>query len=376
VDPSVLTPDDPRRIVSYALQNQMMDPTKIGYSFSIQQEIVPQMVVTAAYVGSHSYHQLNGNNGNNALPSEIRDGRKFFAPGLPRRNPNIGQLQFFITPNGSSTYHSLQLSLNRRFSNGLQLQASYTYSKYIADADGVLGRTIDTGGTVPQDPDDFGAERSLATPDIRNYFSFNYSYELPFARNLTGVAGKVLSGWQINGIVSLADGTPNNILTGFSRSRNGATGSQVTDRPDLLPDYVGKNLTEGVSAGCLGFPAGPVGTPDRYFDPCAFGLPEAGFYGNLGRNTIIAPGLANFDFALMKNISLTETKQLSFRVETFNLFNRANFDRPGPPTGGIRVLQAPRPGEDPLGRRIAGSSAIRGTLTDSRQIQLGLKLTF
>jgi hypothetical protein len=250
------------------------------------------------------------------------------------------------------------------------LQGSYTYSKYLDNADGVFGRYIDVGGTVPQDPDDWSADKGLSSVDIRNNFSLNYTWDLPFARNLSGAAGKVLSGWQFNGIISLANGTPNSILTGFNRSRDLASGNQVVDRPDLLPDFVGKNLTEGVSAGCQGVPAGAqLGTPDRYFDTCAFALPEAGFYGNLGRNTLIGPGLANFDFAVVKNTSLTETKSLQFRAEFFNLFNRANFSRPGPPTSSIRTFSA-------SGARVASASVIQKTLTTSRQIQFGLKLTF
>ena len=127
---------------------------------------------------------------------------------------------------------------------------------------------------------------------------------------------------------------------------------------------------KGVSKGCPGVAAGtPLGTPDLYFDPCAFALPEAGFYGNLGRNTVIGPGLANFDFAVVKNTALTETKSLQFRAEAFNVFNRANFNRPGPLTESIRLFDA-------SGARVVSNATIRSTLTDSRQIQLGLKFNF
>src|SRR5256885_5712579 len=150
----------------------------------------------------------------------------------PRRNPNLGQLQFWVTPEGSSQYHSLQVGLNRRFGAGLQLQGSYTYAKNTTNADGVFGRYLDISGTVPQDPDDWRADWGLAGIDIRNYFSFNYTYDLPFARNMAGATGKVLAGWQINGILTLASGTPITIYTGFNRSRNGASGTQITDRSE------------------------------------------------------------------------------------------------------------------------------------------------
>src|SRR5439155_1322833 len=176
-------------------------------------------------------------------------------------------------------------------SYGLQYPTSSTYAKNTSNADGVFGRYLDISGTVPQDPDDWRADWGPAGIDIRNYFSFNYTYDLPFARNMTGAAGKVLAGWQINGILTLTSGTPVTIYTGFNRSRNGASGTQITDRPDLLPGF-NNNPVNGVSKGCPGVaPGTKLGTPDMYFDPCAFALPEPGTYGNLGRNTVIGPGL-------------------------------------------------------------------------------------
>ena len=369
LDSSLLAAPPLTQIVSYGLQYEMKDPTKIGYTLSIQQQIASDTAITVAYAGAHSYHQLNGNNGNDALPTEIRNGRKYFAPNSPLRNPNIGQLQFWVTPEGASQYHSLQLGLNRRFRGGFQLQGSYTYGKSTNNADGVFGRYLDQGITVPQDPDDWRTDWGLSGIDIRNYFSLNYTYDLPFARNMPGAAGKLLSGWQLNGILTLADGTPVAINSGFNRSRNGASGGQIGDRPDLLPGF-SKNPVKGVSKGCPGVAAGnKLGTPDLYFDPCAFGLPEAGFYGNLGRNTVIGPGLANFDFSLVKNISFKETKSVQFRAEAFNLFNRANFNRPGALQEGVRLFNA-------SAARVASSATIRSTLTEARQIQFGLKFTF
>lgn len=357
---------DPTAIASYALDFKMKDPTKLSYSFNIQREIASHTVLTAAYVGSRSYHLVASNNGNNALPQILPDGRKFFASGLRRRNPNIGQLQFLITPNGNSSYQSFQLSLNRRFSQGLQFQVSYTLSKNVNDADGVLSRTIDLAqGSVPQDPDDRRADRGLATFDLRNLFTLNYTYDLPFARNLPGATGRLLSGWQVNGITTLSAGTPFTAWISFNRSRNLATGSQITDRPNLRPGF-SNNPVRGVSNGCPGIPAGtPLGGPERYFDPCAFELQEAGFYGNLGRNTLIAPGLVNFDFSLVKNTPLSEDKNIQVRVELFNIFNRANFSRPSV----TRLFNQ-------AGGRIGSTGIIDGTLTTSRQVQLALKLVF
>ena len=249
------------------------------------------------------------------------------------------------------------------------MQVSYTFSKNINDADGFLSRAIDLDqGSVPQDPDSRRADRSLASFDIRNILSLNYTYDLPFARNLRGIRGKALSGWQINGITSLTAGTPFTAWTGFSRSRDLASGSQITDRPDLLPGF-SNNPMEGKSKGCAAdrpVPAGSrLGTPDRYFDVCAFALPDPGYFGNVARNTLIGPGLVGFDFALMKNTAFAEGKNLQFRAEFFNLLNRANFNRPSV----TRTFNA-------NGTRIGSAGIISGTLTPARQIQFGLKITF
>src|SRR2546429_1545777 len=92
--------------------------------------------------------------------------------------------------------------------------------------------------------------------------------------------------------------------------------------------------TSGVTAGCTfgktTIPAGiPLGTPDRYYDPCAFSLPAAGTYGNLGRNTLTGPGLSNVDVSLDKVFKPTERMNVQFRAEVFNIFNRTNFYAPG-----------------------------------------------
>ena len=108
-----------------------------------------------------------------------------------------------------------------------------------------------------------------------------------------------------------------------------------------------------------------LGTPNLYYDPCAFELPPAGFYGNVGRSTIIGPGFANVDFSVTKIFSITENTRIDFRAEFFNLFNRANFDLPD-------AAMFDEDTETPL----STAGQIRSTATTSRQIQFGLKFTF
>lgn len=113
-----------------------------------------------------------------------------------------------------------------------------------------------------------------------------------------------------------------------------------------------------------------LGTPDLYFDPCAFVLPAPGFFGIAGRNTLIGPGYENFDFSLNKSTPLgfKEGSRLEFRAEFFNLFNRANFALPA--GNALQVL-------NPANRQyVAGAGRINKTVTPSRQMQFGLKIIF
>jgi hypothetical protein len=178
----------------------------------------------------------------------------------------------------------------------------------------------------------------------------NATYYLPLGKGSGGWMRAWLGGWQVNGIVTLASGSPFSTLLGFDRARSLPQSGGGGQRPDLAP----------------GRSSNPVlGSPDRYFDPLAFLLQEPGFFGNLGRNTIIGPGTAGVDFSLIKELPLSMEQKLQVRVEAFNVMNRANFAVPQERTvfasGGVRVGSAGR---------------IRQTTTSARQIQLGLKFFF
>jgi hypothetical protein len=254
------------------------------------------------------------------------------------------------------------MNLVRRISNGLQYQLAYTWSRFIEISSGtwVFARNATTGA---RDPDDPAADRGLASNDIRHLFSSNVTYDIPFGNNLSGLPKTLVGGWQINTVLRLNTGLPFTVTNGFSRSRNGEPTGQA-DRPDLLPG-ASNNPTAGTSAGCAGVPSGsPVGTADLYFDPCVFALQEAGTYGNLGKGTVIGPGLVNVDLSLSKTFAFNERANLQFRTEIFNLFNRPNFG------------EFTHTGFTGTGARNGSAGRILDTITTSRQIQFGLRLSF
>lgn len=138
------------------------------------------------------------------------------------------------------------------------------------------------------------------------------------------------------------------MVVGFDRARARFQAGTSPQRPDL-------------AAGASSNPI--LGGPDRYFDPAAFTLPEAGYFGNLGRNTLIGPGLATTDVSLNKRIQIGALG-LQTRLEVFNVFNRANFAIPSQRT--VFTTSGP----------VGSAGLVTSTTTSARQMQLGVRLSF
>ncbi|OFV99113.1 MAG: hypothetical protein A3H28_15185 [Acidobacteria bacterium RIFCSPLOWO2_02_FULL_61_28] len=345
-------------------------PTSIHWNLEIARELTPTIAVQVGYVGRHNYHMEQAPHANRAVgawlggATLLPDGRKFFAPGLPLMNPNFGDF-YWLSTQAWSNYNGFQLGLQKRLSHGLQLQAGYTWSKNLSSVDQHIGGEVSGNPVGPMELDDLRRDYSLSNFHQTHVFNINGKYRMPWDRYLTsGVARAILGGWELNSIWRATSGLPQTIPAGFNVSRN--RDPVASDRPDLTSGF-SSSPAEGVTAGCPGVPAGQtLGTPDLYFDPCAFSLPLAGTYGNLARNTLIGPGVFNVDLGLVKNTALPgrEGMNLEFRAEFFNLFNRANFMQPN------TALFTP------TGSRRSTAGLITATSTENRQIQFGMKLTF
>jgi hypothetical protein len=182
-------------------------------------------------------------------------------------------------------------------------------------------------------------------------------YSLPFGRgaqfasHLGHWGNAVVRGWSLSGILTVQSGFPFTPQLSYNPSNNGDTRNPV--RPFLNPNF-----------------SGPVvsGHPSQWFNPAAFIAPPSasGFYGNVGRDTYIGPGLATWDFSVLKDLPLRESLGLQFRAEVFNLLDRANFNTPN-----LIVFTPPTAtSNSPSGT----AGAITSTSTTSRQVQFGLKL--
>jgi hypothetical protein len=263
--------------------------------------------------------------------------------------------------NGNSEYNSGAISLRRRSSSGFVGQISYTFSKSMDANSGVSeSDSVRTPQDV-MDPFDIHRDWSRSDFDVTHAVVADFSYPVPF-RAGSKALGAVANGWTLDGIVTFQIGMPFTIRSGANVSRDRAM--YVADRPNLNPG-ASQNPTRGVSAGCNGFLAGtPVGNANNWYDPCAFSFPVAGTYGDLGRNTVIGPGLADADLALEKTFKLVERVSATFRAEMFNILNRANFGLPN--TTALTASGAANP----------SAGVITYTVSPSRQLQFALRINF
>jgi hypothetical protein len=286
--------------------------------------------------------------GNPVVPVVRADGSLFFPAGAPRRNPAWGSIDY-RTSDGRSTYNALQAGLIKRFSDGYQVQLSYTLSRAMDNADGQLSTDTSSSAVYAQNPYDPDAEWAVAAFDAPHVFSANATWELPVFRS-----NPVLSGWQLNGIVSLHTGYPfSPSIQTINWSRSGNISTNAEDRPNVRPGIDPKKII--------------TGNPNQWFDPSAFELPLQGTFGNAPRNFLRGPGFANVDMSLVKNQALRGETRLQLRLEVFNVLNRANFAVPTRP-----VFAGATQNEAPL----ATAGQILRTVNSSRQIQLGVKIVF
>ncbi|PYR81850.1 MAG: hypothetical protein DMF87_03855 [Acidobacteria bacterium] len=265
-----------------------------------------------------------------------------------RRNPNFGAIDY-RTSDGRSTYNSLQTGLMKRFSAGHQVQVSYTLSKTMDNGDAQLGMDTVNGSTYPQNPYNLDAEWAAASFDSRHVFTANGTWELPAFHD-----NAALRGWQLNGVLMMRSGYPfSPSIQTINWSRAGSLGGGAEDRPNVKPGTDPRKIV--------------TGDPNHWFDTSVFELQPQGTFGSTPRNFLRGPGFANVDASLTKNQSLKGDTKLQFRLEVFNVLNRANFATPTRP-----VFAGATQNEAPL----ATAGQILRTVNSSRQVQLGVKVLF
>jgi hypothetical protein len=342
------------------MQNKAEQPTVYQWNFNVQHQVGDSLTLTAGYVGSRGVHLSTGGEINIRTDSQIVNGQKFFpASGGTKLNPHFGMMQF-LAFRADSKYNGLQLSATKRYSHGVLVQAQYTFSRSIDDASSNDSVFQSQFGSSPQDPFNIAGERGLSSFDIRHNFVANLLWDLPIGPSHSlggsskGFEGKLLGGWQLGGILSVRSGFPFTLGLGIDRARNGISNVQ-SQRPNVVP---GRSASSSLT-----------GNPNGFVDSTAFQLQPEGFYGNLGRNTEIGPGLRSLDFAVQKKTSITERLKTEFRFEAFNITNHTNFANPL--ATNLVIFDSVNP--NGTGHVPQNFGQLTATATSSRQLQFGLK---
>jgi hypothetical protein len=367
------TPPSNALLVPGGAQPDLKMPTLISYSLRVEQALSQNTSLTVGYVGSHGYHEIVGVDGNTPVPTicpaspcpatypktfpvglagtPVPAGAYYIPAGSPKANTTIANTWTWFSV-GTASYNSLQVDVNHRYSHDLSLRGVYTWSKALDDGDSLNATTAGNAPGLVSNPYNVKADWGPATYDVRNLGVISVVYGLPFgngkrfAANLGRFGNGAVSGWSVNSLVVLQAGFPFTPQLSYNPSNNGDTRNPV--RPFANPNFQGKAI---------------LGKPAQWFDPNAFLQPPAnsGFFGNLGRDTLVGPGLATWDFSAVKDTALYERLSLQFRAEIFNMLNRANFNTPNlivfTPTG------------------VSGTAgAISSTATTARQVQFGVKV--
>jgi hypothetical protein len=348
--PNLLARFDPNN-VKYQLQTtnyDLQNPYTLQFNFTVQRQLPGGAVLSAGYSGSRGVHLFRIGDANLA-PFTLVDGVKIYQPAAGRQNPNFASITQRAT-DAQSFYNAMLIAAEKRYSHGFRAQVSYTFSRSVDDSSGVNSQDYTNGSPYVFDFYDRKADRGLSNFWAQHVFTANWSYELPLGRS------RLLKGWQLNSIATVQTGHPFEVRLGFNRSGNlNTVNYAMHERPDLNPSF-----------------SGPVirGGPDRYWDINAFTLQPANRRGNLGRNTLIGPGIVNFDLSLAKSFAIGDTAHVDFRAETFNLPNHPNFAIPS----GITAFTGVGANGSPT--VAANWGVITSTVTTSRQVQLALKLVF
>jgi len=378
------------------VQPDMQTPTLVSWSLRIEQQLSPNTSLTVGYVGSHGYHEIVGVDANEPTPvicpaspcpvvfptydpsqpttatnsptigfpigsplagAPVPAGSYYIPAGTPKPTASLANTWTWFS-RGDSSYNALQVDVTRRISVGLSVRGVYTWSKTLDDGDSLNQTTAGNAPGLVSNPFNLAVDKGLATFDVRNVGVVNAIYALPFGRgqgyasDLEGWKNGLVGGWSVASIVTAESGFPFTPQLSYNPSNNGDTRNPV--RPFLNPNFKGSVV---------------IGNPSQWFNPAAFIAPPStsGFYGNVGRDTYIGPGLATWDFSVLKDTAVRERLTVQFRAEIFNILNRANFNTPN------LIVFTP-----PTATNLTGLSgtagAITSTSTTARQVQFGLKL--
>lgn len=324
-------------------------PYVIQYMLSIQRELKNNLLLEINYLGSVGRKLESLRAFNESIPGAV-------GSVLSRAPyPEFGRIQM-VDGSGKSNYSGASIKLEKRLSNGLSFVSGYTWSKSIDNASAIRSHDGDT--LFPQNSYDLAAERALSSFHTSHRAVNSVLYQLPIGKgqrfmDVGGVANVLLGGWEFGTLLNIQTGFPLTITSGRDVSNTGAG----FDRPNNV-------------AGQVATLDRDARTINRWFNTDAFVIQPFGTHGNVGRNTIMSPGIIQWDASLLKSFRFAESKNLQFRFEAFNAANHPNWGNPG--TGQPKEIRA----DGTVVAANANFGKITGMRGAMRQLQFGLKLIF
>jgi hypothetical protein len=290
---------------TYAADTNYRRPYAQSWNFSVEDEIVRNVVLNVQYIGTKGT-KLDLLLSPDSVNPSASGSHETSIPGV--------QQFLYETSGAASIYNGLQVVLRRQFHGGFSMSGFYTWSKSIDDAANIGGN----GHNVPQNSFDLIAERALSNFNVGQKLVVNHTYELPFGGqrrflNRGGFGSRIIGDWQLSGVATLQTGLPLTAAVAGNQSNNNGSGVFASERPDAT----------GVP---VSLPRSQRTTLD-FFNTGAFALPESGEVGTAGRNTIMGPGAVTFNMSLGRFFTFSREKGIRgrFSINANNIFNHPNY---------------------------------------------------
>jgi hypothetical protein len=351
------------------VQPDLETPTVLAWTLRVERELAPYTTLSVGYVGSHGYHQILSEDMNTpswvvcpatACPVGVAPGTVYYTS-TTLANSNLANTTSWVSQ-GSSNYNALEADVSKKLARGFQLRVVYTWSRNLDDGSAWNTSVSSNTPAYVSFPGNPKLDYGLAATNISHAAAINGAWELPFGKTHAFLASApptvetIVSGWNLSGIASLQTGFPFSPQLGYNPTGNGDSRNPV--RPNLNPIFNGQLYPR---------------TPGQWFNQAAFVAPTAGTLGNASRDSLIGPGLADLDVSLAKVTAIHERVRTQFRVEYFNVLNRANFSTPNP----VVFSAGPTPAKPATAEALSPTAGVlTSTATRSRQLQFAVKILF
>ncbi|HEV2348302.1 MAG TPA: TonB-dependent receptor [Terriglobia bacterium] len=375
LDPALVNPEG---IGPQGLQYNFKTPYTLGWNLSLQYALSANTTLTVAYVGDGSRHMITGGASNSPTQIVLNPLQPICGPGGITPFPDLACNDSIQFTQGNSNYNGLQTTLEKRYANGLNFLANYTWSHCRGDAGDELNGGIGEGSRAPGLPG-FGIQGDYQNCDYNIFSVFHYSggYQLPFGKgkhflaNSSGVANQIIGGWQTVWNLTAEGGQP--LTIGCPKGTQGGTNGSFGCNAMIIP---------GVSRYGSGAPDKYLNAPG-FTQPCpAPGYSQPSSCANVGTGLgllgggptqVTGPGISRLDFSMFKEFQIGDRYRMEFRSEFFNILNHPTFNAPG--FGGNGVVSVPG-STDFTSTNFGKIGSTRFPFQDPRQIQFALKLYF